>query len=72
MARVSPIPKVDSQIDADQYRLIAILLALSKVFLRSCPESNIGVYRTNPHIHRKYDRISLRTFYYYFSAANKG
>ena len=34
MARVSPIPKVDSQINADQYRLIAILLALSKVYER--------------------------------------
>ena len=34
MARVSPLPKVDSQINADQYRLIAILLALSKVYER--------------------------------------
>ena len=34
MARVSPIPKFDSQINADQYRLIAILLALSKVYER--------------------------------------
>ena len=32
MARVSPIPKVDSPINADQYRTIAILAALSKVY----------------------------------------
>ena len=32
MARVSPIPKVDSPINADQYRPIAILPALSKVY----------------------------------------
>ena len=32
MARVSLIPKVDSPINADQYRPIAILPALSKVY----------------------------------------
>ena len=32
MARVSPIPKVDSLVNADQYRPIAILPALSKVY----------------------------------------
>ena len=72
MARVSPLPKVDSQINADQYRLIAILLALSKVYERLVLNQILEFYRTNPHIHRKYDRISQRTFYYYFSAANKG
>ena len=32
MARVSPIPKVDSPVNADQYRPIAILPALCKVY----------------------------------------
>ena len=32
MARVSPIPKVDSPVNADQYRPIAVLPALSKVY----------------------------------------
>ena len=34
MAKVSPIPNVDSQINADQYRPIAILPSISKVYER--------------------------------------
>ena len=47
MARVSPIPKVDSPINADQYRPIAILSALSNVYEQLVPNQILEFIKQN-------------------------
>ena len=43
VARVSPIPKVESPVESDHYRPIAILLAISKVYENSFWVSSLNI-----------------------------
>ena len=72
MPRVSPIPKVDSQINADQYRLIAILLSVSKVYERLVLNQMLEFIEQNHIFTESMTGYRKGHFTNYFSATNKG